>query len=83
MAKGLSVRTVVTVQLSNVYYKLEPQNKARHHEKIAMIRNEDPYALKKTEDVRSVRCLQHLESCPGPPMLHCLDISLVVKMLVV
>jgi len=37
------------LQLSNVYYKLEPRNKARYHEKITMIRNEDPYALKKTE----------------------------------
>ena len=50
------------LEFSNVYYKLEPKSKARYHEKIAMIRNEDPYALNKSEFSKDVSLLPSLKS---------------------
>ena len=35
--------------LSEYFYKLDHRQKIRYQEKIALIRNEDPYALQKAE----------------------------------
>ena len=36
-------------RLSDVFYKLESESKKRYIEKISLINNEDPFALKKTD----------------------------------
>ena len=53
---------MVQVHFSDVYYQLDSKNKARYHEKIAMTRNEDPYALKKTDFSKDVSLLPSLKS---------------------
>ena len=66
-----AIAVMAQLQFSDVYFKLEPKNKARYHEKIALIRCEDPYALKKSDfcrdasrlpQLRSVHELSHLDS---------------------
>ena len=47
-------------QVSDVYYKLDAKNKARYHEKIAVIGNEDPYALNKSDFSKDVSLLPSL-----------------------
>ena len=53
-------RRMAVMALSDVYYKLEAKSKARYHEKIAMIRNDNPYALNKFEFSKDVSPLPSL-----------------------
>ena len=54
-APGCNTTPVVMEQpdrlsrLSDVFYKLESESKKRYIEKISLINNEDPFALKKTD----------------------------------
>ena len=43
--------------LSEVYYKLEPKSKERYLEKIAYIRSEDPYTLRKADFSKDISVL--------------------------
>ena len=46
--------------LSDVYSNLEPNAKARYLEKIALIRSEDPYLLRKAEFSKDMSILPSL-----------------------
>ena len=46
--------------LSDEFYKLEPKVKARYQEKIAIIENQDPYTIKKSELSKDVSFLPSL-----------------------
>ena len=45
------------LRLSDEFYKLEPKVKARYQEKIAIIENQDPYTIKKSEFSKDVSFL--------------------------
>ena len=46
--------------LSEVYHKLEPKAKERYLEKIAYIRSEDPYTLRKADFSKDISVLPSL-----------------------
>ena len=48
------------VHLSDYYYKLEAKMKARYLDKLALIRHEDPYALKTSDLCKDVSRLPAL-----------------------
>ena len=56
-------------QLSDVFYKLDAKHKARYHEKISMIRNEDPYSLKKSDLSKDTSLLPSLRYAQLAPRL--------------
>ena len=55
-----STSTMAHELLSNVFYKLSPKMKERYLDKIAHIKNDDPYMLEKADFCRKISRLPAL-----------------------
>jgi hypothetical protein len=52
--------TAQATQLSDFFYKLEPNMKARYLEKISQIRGDDPYSMSNSDFYQDVELLPSL-----------------------